>query len=190
VTWFFHLWRSLAIFFAPLRVTPKCSVNVVCQVFCGLPFGLLPSSGIQIMATFAGLSSLLSVSAHNQPVSSAMLLLFRTEVSFQTFPSSHYSHGHSVIFSVFSGYTANGKRLWCDEFLLSISMFCRHEAMSLARVKCRGAELGSVTDGVSCVLTIQDWIFGKLRLLCPVSHVCPFPDWFHWKCSYPDTEIL
>jgi len=50
---------SLAIVFRPLCVTLKpcrSSVNVVRQVFCGLPFGLLLSHGIQFMATFAGLS--------------------------------------------------------------------------------------------------------------------------------------
>jgi len=40
------------------------SMNVVRQVFCGLLFGLLPSSGVQLMATFAGLSQHMTVQSH------------------------------------------------------------------------------------------------------------------------------
>ena len=35
----------------------RSSANVTCQVFCGLPVDLFPSSGIQFTATFAGPTS-------------------------------------------------------------------------------------------------------------------------------------
>jgi len=54
-------------FFAPVHVVLqpcRSSVSVVCQVFCGLPSGLLPSSGIHLMAAFAGLSHHMTGQSH------------------------------------------------------------------------------------------------------------------------------
>jgi len=137
-TRFLHLWWSLAILFAPFHITPKpCrSVNVICQVFCGLPLDILPSSGIQFMATFAGLSSV-HLSTW-QPVSSSMISLFLIEVSFQTFSSALCcSYGQSVIFPIFSHYTVDGKRskvLW----ICAVSFHVSHEVLSTTWLKCRG----------------------------------------------------
>jgi len=60
VTRFLHRCRSLAALLAPcqVRFIPcRSSLNDVRHVFCSRPLVLLPDSGIQVMATPAGLTS-------------------------------------------------------------------------------------------------------------------------------------
>ena len=167
---FHHLWWSLVTLFALFHVTPKlfrvtlkpcgCSVNVIRQVFCGLPVGLLPSSSVQFMATFAGLSSVCLERMTGQ--SHLMWFNYFRQVSFQTWHQLLVAHMVSPWY-FHSWYTVDGKHPKCYGFVLSISVFHMHEVLSMTWLKCRG---GTWQNCWWSVLTIKYWVLGCFVQSC------------------------
>jgi len=107
-------------------------VNFQRQVFCGLPFGLLPPSGTHSMATFSGLSQHMTTQSH-PPCFHYFGPRFHPDL---LNTSSLLMWSLRDILSIFRIH-----RRWKTSkvlrIALSIAMSRRREALSITRPKCR-----------------------------------------------------
>jgi len=107
-------------------------------VFRGLPLDLFPSSGIQFMATFAGLTfGCLSTWPAN--LSLRVFTVLDTDcISDLRINSPFVIIGDAITLLVFSGYIAGGIHLKYSRYELSIFMSHMHDVLSIAQSLSRG----------------------------------------------------